>query len=129
MGVAKRFGKVDDHVGRRVRERRKEIGMSQGKLGSALGISFQQVQKYEVGTNRVAAGRLWNIAVALDVEVAYFFPGSPVEPQPTPMPAGALQQRAALVRDFPRISSSGTRAAILSLVREAARAEARRPKK
>ena len=127
--VAKRSSDVDGHVGRRIRQRRNALVMSQDKLGNALGISFQQIQKYEVGTNRVAAGRLWNIAVALDVEVAYFFPGSPVEPQPTPMPAGALQQRAALVRDFPRISSSGTRAAILSLVREAARAEARRPKK
>ena len=120
---------VDHHVGRRIRQLRNALVMSQDKLGNALGVSFQQVQKYEAGTNRVAAGRLWNIAVALDVEVAYFFPGSPVEPQPTPMPAGALQQRAALVRDFPRISSSGTCAAILSLVREAARAEARRPKK
>ncbi len=120
---------VDHYVGRRVRERRNALGMSQEKLGNALGISFQQLHKYETGIDRVAADRLWNIAVALDVEVAYFFPGSPVEPQPTPMPAGALQQRAALVRDFPRISSSGTRAAILRLVREAARAEARRPKK
>ena len=73
--MAKRFGKVDDHVGRRVRERRKEIGMSQGKLGSALGISFQQVQKYEVGTNRVAAGRLWGMAKILEVDVGYFFEG------------------------------------------------------
>ncbi len=127
--AGRRGSDVDHHVGRRIRQRRNALVMSQNKLGNLLGISFQQIQKYEVGTNRIAAGRLWNIAVALDVEVAYFFPGSPVEPQPTPMPAGALQQRAALVRDFPRISSSGTRAAILSLVREAARAEARRPKK
>ncbi len=96
--VARRSSDVDGHVGRRVRERRREIGISQDKLGNALGISFQQIQKYEVGTNRVAAGRLWNIAVALDVEVAYFFPGSPVEPQPTPMPAGALQSRLEIAR-------------------------------
>ena len=57
MVAVKRFGKVDDHVGRRVRKRRKALGMSQYRLGNALGISFQQVQKYEVGTNRVAAGR------------------------------------------------------------------------
>ncbi len=73
--VMKRFGGVDDHVGKRVRERRREIGMSQTKLGNALGIAFQQIQKYEVGTNRVAAGRLWDIAKALEVDVGYFFEG------------------------------------------------------
>ncbi len=75
MMVIKRSGKVDAHVGRRVRERRREIGMSQTKLGNALGIAFQQVQKYEVGANRVAAGRLWDIAKALEVDVGYFFEG------------------------------------------------------
>ncbi len=73
--VIKRFGEVDDHVGRRVRERRREIGMSQGKLGNALGVSFQQIQKYEVGTDRVTASRLWALAKALDVDVGYFFEG------------------------------------------------------
>ncbi len=73
--VTKRFGGVDDHVGKRVRERRREIGMSQTKLGNALGIAFQQIQKYEVGMNRVAAGRLWDIARILEVDVGYFFEG------------------------------------------------------
>ncbi len=127
--AGRRGSDVDHHVGRRIRQRRNALGMSQAKLGKALGVSFQQLQKYELGIDRVAAGRLWNISKALEVDVDYFFAGSLVEPQPTPMPAGALQQRAALVRDFPRISSSGTRAAILSLVREAARAKTRRPKK
>ncbi len=67
--------KVDYHVGRRVRERRNALGMSQEKLAAALGISFQQVQKYEVGANRVAASRLWNIAKALEVDIGYFFEG------------------------------------------------------
>ncbi len=75
--VMKRFGGVDDHVGKRVRERRREIGLSQAKFGNALGISFQQIQKYEVGTNRIAAGRLWDIAKALEVDVGYFFEGIP----------------------------------------------------
>ena len=70
-----RSSKVDGHVGRRVRERRREIGMSQGKLGNALKISYQQVQKYEIGLNRVAAGRLWDIAKLLEVDVGYFFEG------------------------------------------------------
>ena len=73
--MAKTSMKVDTHVGSRVRERRVALGMSQEKLADALGISFQQIQKYEVGTNRVAAGRLWDIAKALEVDVGYFFEG------------------------------------------------------
>ena len=73
--AAKRSGAVDDHVGRRVRERRTEIGVSQQTLADALGISFQQVQKYENGTNRVAAGRLWDLANCLEVDIGYFFEG------------------------------------------------------
>ncbi len=75
--AAVRSSKVDDHVGRRVRERRKALGMSQEKLANALGISFQQVQKYEVGHNRVAASRLWDMANILEVKVGYFFEGIP----------------------------------------------------
>ena len=75
MMVAKRFGGVDDHVGKRVRERRREIGLSQTKFAGALGISYQQIQKYEAGTNRVAAGRLWGMAKVLAVDVGYFFEG------------------------------------------------------
>ena len=73
--VVKRFGEVDGYVGRRVRERRREIGMSEEKRGKALGITSQQVQKYEVGTNRVMASRLWDIANILEVDVGYFFEG------------------------------------------------------
>ncbi len=70
-----RSSDVDTHVGKRVRERRKVLGMSQTKLADALGVSFQQVQKYEIGVNRVAAGRLWDIARILEVDVGYFFEG------------------------------------------------------
>ena len=75
MAATKRFGDVDGHVGRRIRERRLGLGISQEKLGNALGISFQQIQKYEVGTNRVAASRLWDMANILEVDVVYFFEG------------------------------------------------------
>ena len=71
--MVRRSNDVDVHVGKRVRERRNALGMSQEKLGNALGISFQQIQKYEVGTDRVMASRLWDIAEALEVDVAYFF--------------------------------------------------------
>ncbi len=73
--VATRSREVDAQVGRRVRERRNALGMSQEKLGNVLGVSFQQIQKYEAGIVRVAASRLWDITEALEVDVAYFFEG------------------------------------------------------
>ena len=66
---------IDVHVGRRVRLRRTLLGMSQEQLGDALNITFQQVQKYERGANRVSASKLWEIAGALKTPVAYFYDG------------------------------------------------------
>ena len=66
---------VDAHVGSRVRLRRMLIGMSQEKLGELLGLTFQQVQKYEKGANRIAASRLLEISVALDLSVSQFYEG------------------------------------------------------
>ena len=68
---------IDRHVGSRVRMRRMMIGMSQERLGDALGLTFQQVQKYEKGTNRIGASRLQQIAEILQVPVSYFFEGAP----------------------------------------------------
>jgi len=64
---------VDIHVGQRIRLRRTLLGMSQEKLGEALGLTFQQVQKYERGANRVGSSRLFQLARVLDVPVSYFF--------------------------------------------------------
>ncbi len=66
---------VDVHVGKRIRQRRWMVGMTQQQLGEAVGIKFQQIQKYETGMNRVSASRLWDIADALDVSVSFFFEG------------------------------------------------------
>lgn len=66
---------VDVHVGKRVRHRRWLIGMTQQQLAEQVGIKFQQIQKYETGANRISASRLWDIAEALDVQVAFFFEG------------------------------------------------------
>lgn len=66
---------VDVHVGKRIRQRRWLVGMTQQKLAEAVGIKFQQIQKYETGANRVSASRLWDIADALEVDVAFFFEG------------------------------------------------------
>lgn len=68
---------IDKHVGSRVRMRRMMIGMSQEKLGEALGLTFQQVQKYEKGTNRIGASRLHQIASVLGVQVEFFYEGAP----------------------------------------------------
>ncbi|MFD2739074.1 helix-turn-helix domain-containing protein [Sulfitobacter aestuarii] len=67
--------KVDIHVGKRIRQRRWLTGMTQQRLAEMVGIKFQQIQKYETGANRVSASRLWDIADALEVPVAFFFEG------------------------------------------------------
>ena len=66
---------TDIHVGRKVREARAAKGMSQEQLGKLLGVSFQQVQKYEKGTNRIGGSRLWDISQAVECPVSYFFEG------------------------------------------------------
>ncbi len=76
--VKKSPNPIDRHVGSRVRMRRVLIGMSQEKLGGALGLTFQQVQKYEKGTNRIGASRLQQIAGILNVPPAFFFDDMPV---------------------------------------------------
>src|SRR4030081_864162 len=81
--VKKAPNPVDRHVGSRVRMRRMMLSMSQEKLGDALGLTFQQVQKYEKGTNRIGASRLQQISNILQVPVAFFFEGAPnLEGQP-----------------------------------------------
>ena len=71
--------RIDAHVGRRVRLRRTLLGMSQTALGQAVGITFQQIQKYERGTNRIGSGRLFQLAEVLDVRVPFFFDSMPEE--------------------------------------------------
>ena len=66
---------VDVHVGKRIRQRRWMIGMTQQQLADAVGIKFQQIQKYETGMNRVSASRLWDIARTLDVGIEFFYEG------------------------------------------------------
>jgi transcriptional regulator with XRE-family HTH domain len=78
--MAKTPNPIDKHVGARVRMRRIMVGMSQEKLGEALGITFQQIQKYEKGTNRIGASRLQAAARILAVPVNYFFEGASDDP-------------------------------------------------
>ncbi len=102
MANKKQPNPIDIHVGSRVRLRRMMLGMSQEKLGEHLGITFQQIQKYEKGTNRIGASRLQHIARVLTVPVSFFFedaPGAPAD-------GGGMQEQesASYVVDF--LSSS-----------------------
>ena len=74
---------IDIHVGQRVRLRRVLLGMSQEKLGSALGLTFQQIQKYENGANRIGSSRLYRLSKVLDVNISYFFQGISEEAIPS----------------------------------------------
>jgi transcriptional regulator with XRE-family HTH domain len=122
---------VDKHVGARVRMRRLMLEMSQTKLGDALGLTFQQVQKYEKGTNRIGASRLQNISHILQVSVSFFFdgaptlPGAPVGNGASPSPSYvsdflATSDGLALVKAFVRIKEPKLRRHIVHLVQEIA---------
>lgn len=97
---------VDEHVGKRIRQRRWLIGMTQQKLAEMVGIKFQQIQKYETGANRVSASRLWDIGKAMGVPVSFFFEGlgsKPAESDVTErVPGDLLEDKEAmdLVRSY-----------------------------
>lgn len=139
MMIAKKApNPIDKHVGSRVRMRRMMLSMSQEKLGDALGLTFQQVQKYEKGTNRIGASRLQQIAHILEVPVSFFFDGAPQLPgsarhdgmSEAPSPAYvsdflATSDGLALTKAFMRISDSKLRRRIVDLVEQIAASEKR----
>lgn len=88
-----RITDLDAHVGARIRLRRTMLGLSQEKLGEAINLTFQQIQKYERGANRVSASRLFEIAKVLDVPIGFFYDDMPPEPLPS-VPASTLQTSA-----------------------------------
>ena len=98
--VPKAGNPIDQHVGARVRMRRLMLGMSQDKLGTALDLTFQQVQKYEKGTNRIGASRLQDIARILGVPPAFFFDGADGNPVGQPVFGVAEQPGASYVTDL-----------------------------
>ncbi len=138
-GGRPRMGKpnpIDVHVGSRVRLRRTLLGMSQEKLGEAIGLTFQQVQKYERGANRIGASRLYELGLVLDVPVSFFFDDMPDErkratppPQldddlrkriePDPM---AKRETLELVRAYYRITDPHVRKRIFELTKSVANA-------
>ena len=120
---------IDRHVGTRVRMRRMMLGMSQTALGDALGITFQQVQKYEKGTNRISASRLQQACDILQVPIAFFFEGLPIAPAVTGSIEAQLstdqftdfmatRDGLALAKAFMRIGNVQLRRRILHLVEE-----------
>lgn len=66
---------IDTHLGKRLRRRRRLLGLTQQQLAAAVGVRFQQIQKYECGANRISAARLWQLSEALEVPVGYFYDG------------------------------------------------------
>lgn len=112
---------IDRHVGLRIRMRRKELGISQERLAESIGLTFQQVQKYERATNRVSASKLWEMARALRTSVAYFYDGlepGGATPQPEPVQEFLLSNEGLeLAQIFPRIRQPRVRRKILDLVK------------
>jgi transcriptional regulator with XRE-family HTH domain len=115
----KRPNPVDVHVGARIRLRRNMIGLSQEKLGESLGITFQQIQKYEKGMNRVGASRLQAIGNILNVPVTFFFDDMFEEESETTYVVGFLNSSEGiqLARAFAKIGDAKIRRKILDLVR------------
>ncbi len=118
---------TDQHVGRRVRMRRLMLAMSQEKLGAALGLTFQQVQKYEKGANRIGASRLQQLSHILQVPVEFFFEGAPNASAPHGSNGSALSMAQIddfvsdlgglrLIRAFMRIDNAALRRRIVMLV-------------
>jgi transcriptional regulator with XRE-family HTH domain len=131
MAAKKAPNPIDKHVGSRVRMRRMMLAMSQEKLGDALGLTFQQVQKYEKGTNRIGASRLQQISHILQVPVEFFFEGAPnlhgsgnaMKDAPSTSYVSdflATSEGLALTKAFTRIKEAKLRRRIVDLVEEIA---------
>ncbi|OFX13994.1 MAG: transcriptional regulator [Alphaproteobacteria bacterium RIFOXYD12_FULL_60_8] len=131
---------IDVHVGARVRLRRTLLGLSQEKLGESIGLTFQQVQKYERGANRIGCSRLYDLSRVLDVPIAFFFDdlsenatkqsprmiitGGAAEPEPQSMDADPMTKRETLelVRAYYKISDPAVRKRVFDLTKTLANA-------
>jgi transcriptional regulator with XRE-family HTH domain len=119
---------IDKHVGSRLRMRRMMLDMSQEELGQAFGLTFQQVQKYEKGTNRMGASRLQHAAHILEVPVPFFFEGAPGQAVDGTAPSPSYvnefvssEDGLRLIKAFMRIARTAVRRRIVELVQEIAR--------
>lgn len=113
---------IDRHVGLRIRMRRKELSVSQERLAEAVGLTFQQIQKYERAANRVSASKLWELARALNTSVTYFYEGLP-EMERAGAPGAGIQdflltpEGLELAASFPRIHHPRLRRKLVELIR------------
>jgi transcriptional regulator with XRE-family HTH domain len=128
---SRRPNPIDAHVGSRVRLRRMLLGMSQEKLGEHLGLTFQQVQKYEKGVNRIGASRLFDLSHVLGVPVQFFYDEAPISEAEATTPPGLYERPAEsyvvdflssregleLNKAFVRIEDPATRRSLIELVR------------
>ena len=127
--MSKKANPIDIQVGNRVRIRRMLIGMSQERLGDTLGLTFQQVQKYEKGINRIGAGRLFEIARILGVPIDYFYDGvsateeAPAEETPPVMAFVSSGEGLQLSLAFMKIRDPKVRKRVLDLVKSLAEEE------
>ena len=130
---------IDKHVGQQLRSRRKLLGLSQEKLAEVVGVTFQQVQKYERGTNRISASRLFSFSKALDVSIDYFYDGlgpahrgmadsdqdefdaGPLSEQRLPEDLMAQKETIDLVRTYYAVEDPKTRRDILKFVKSMAK--------
>ncbi|MBK5197039.1 MAG: helix-turn-helix transcriptional regulator [Methyloceanibacter sp.] len=129
--AGKKPNPVDTHVGSRVRLRRMLLGMSQERLGESMGLTFQQVQKYEKGVNRIGASRLFQISKILDVPIQFFFEEAPHVGDGSPARAGMAEpdseafileflnsrEGLELNRAFVKIGNAKVRKSVVDLVR------------
>ena len=121
--------KIDKHVSERLRDRRSKLGLTQQELAERVGVSFQQFQKYENGDNRISAGRLFQLAVALDISIPYFFEGLQsvsrallrgVSEEAAEFEGPSDVEAADLVMMFRSIPDPAARRAVLALARKSA---------
>ncbi|GBD40879.1 hypothetical protein HRbin39_00251 [bacterium HR39] len=114
---------MEEHIGDRIRRRRVELGVTQEELAETLGVSYQQIQKYEAGTNRISAVYLHRIARRLGVPVEWFFEGYGEEGR-EPAPGASARLAQDLLRGFERIRSPAVRQALAALARTVAERQA-----
>jgi transcriptional regulator with XRE-family HTH domain len=118
---------IDLHIGRRLRARRRLLGLSQPQLADAVGVKFQQIQKYECGEDRISASRLWGLSEALNASVDYFYEGleatrrSPPHPIERPNELDAQQEALDLVHSYQQLADN-PRKTLLSLAKSLSRA-------
>ncbi|MBO6824981.1 MAG: helix-turn-helix transcriptional regulator [Sneathiella sp.] len=124
-GLAENPGpeEIDVYVGNRLRKRRTLMGLSQTELAEKVGVTFQQLQKYEQGLNRIGSSRLFTIALALDTDITYFFEGIRDQENPDPPSENPkfdptmTRETLELVRAFERIKDKSTRSMIMEMIK------------